>query len=263
MSALALLAVGLGAEVGGSDRASRASRRSSRRRDRRRDRPAATPRRCRPAAEVVSRPRSADIPSARPPAPCTAASCSPRSYGAAVDRRRRHARKDDDGGDDRLLPPGARPRPDVRPRYRGAAARRQRRARGRVARHRGGRVRPVDRGACAADRRADERRSRPPRDVRLARRGRAAVRSVARAGGRGRARRRARAGRRRARRSRRAQPTQRGRRARRARARRRPARRGAAGARGVSRCRSPLRAPRRGRGCGVVSDYGHHPRRSR
>ena len=75
-----------------------------------------------------------------------------------------------------------------------AAARRQRRRGGGLARRRGRRVRPHGRAAPARDRGRDERRARPPLDLRLGGRGRGAVRPLARRGAARRARLGARAG---------------------------------------------------------------------
>ena len=62
---------------------------------------------------------------------------------------------------------GSRPGSGLDRRRRGAAARRERRSRGRIARRRGRRVRPLDLRAAARDRRRRERRARPPRGLRL------------------------------------------------------------------------------------------------
>ena len=114
-------------------------------------------------------------------------SCSPSSSRCGLDRRRRRARQDDDGGDDRVLPR----RLGLDPRLVGGEVPQL-----------GGNARAgegwlvvegdesdrIGRRAAARDRRAPERRSRPSRDVRLARRGGGAVRAVARAGAARRAR---------------------------------------------------------------------------
>ena len=149
---------------------------------------------------------------------------------APLDRRRRRARQDDDRGDDRVRAARARARPGLADRRRGAAARGERGRGGRLARRRGRRVRPDDRVASARDRGDHERRPRPPRDLRVARRGGGGVRAVRGAGEGGRARRRARAVPGRARGPRRAQPPQRG--------------GGARGARGGRRRRGPTRSAR-------------------
>ena len=100
-------------------------------------------------------------------ASCTAPSCWPRSPGAAPHRRGRDARQDDDVLDGRPRAARLRPRPGLPDRRRAADDRHQRGVgRGRVARRRGRRVRPVVPAPDAGDRRRDERRARPPHDVR-------------------------------------------------------------------------------------------------
>ena len=98
----------------------------------------------------------------------------------AIDRRRRRARQDDDERDDRVLPRPPRARPGLPDRRRDPAARRQRARRQRAARRRGRRVGPLGRRASPGDRGAPERRPRPSRDVRHARRGGGALRDLAR-----------------------------------------------------------------------------------
>ena len=88
---------------------------------------------------------------------------------AAHDRGGRHARQDDHRLDARARAARGRPGPRLA-RRRPARRRACQRAleRGRVARGRGRRVRPLDAEPRGRDRGADERRARPSRDVRLA-----------------------------------------------------------------------------------------------
>ena len=180
----------------------------------------------------------------------------------AVDRRRRRAREDDDRGDDRVRPARDRPRPELDRRRRGARSSARTPARGRA----GSSSRatsPTARSRRCVPRVAvvTERRPRPPLRVRLAGRGRGALRGVAREGARGRARVGARA---------RSTSSWRCRASTIAGTPRlrwpRSSSRGAAGgggrcARGVPGRRPPVRARRRGAaGCEVFDDYAHNPR---
>ena len=122
---------------------------------------------------------------------------------------------------------------------------RQRGCRGRLARRGGRRVRPLDRGLGAADRRHHQYRARSPRELRVRGGAPRLLRRLARRCAARRAELGAGSGRARARRSGRSQPPERSRSARCARAGGRTTRRGRSGDRPVHRRRAKVRARRR------------------